>query len=254
MGYTKIVRSGDLVEVYRYGKNLPIHRGRRGTINRDKRNRLPKQRREDSFRRAKVSFRRIVRANLGGNERPTLLTLTMYQKLSYPASVRIFTDFVTRLRKREGAGFRYIAVPEFQKRGAVHWHVLIFGLDDDFAKAERESRYISRLWLHGFVDCVLTDGSPKLAGYLAKYMSKAMRDIRLGSKKAYYASRNIMRPMSVSGHTVSDYIEEIVGVDNYSLHQHEFDTQWLGRCVYQQYQVDNTHAINTNSNIGQGGE
>jgi len=231
----KVIRSGDLIEVYEYAKNLPIRRKVRQPDTYGKRDRRVGPRREDSIRRAAKSFRRIVRANLGGDEPPALFTFTMYQELSYTASVRVFTKFIVRLRRNHGREFRYIVVPEFQKRGAVHWHALFWGISHEIAKTETETRYIARLWLAGFCDGLITDGHPKLAGYLSKYMSKAMHDIRLGGKKAYYASRNILRPMCVSSANVVEYLSEIVGVDNSPLHTHEFDTQWLGRAIYKQY-------------------
>lgn len=248
MGYTKIIQSGTLLEVYRYEKNLPIRRSvPRQNTDRKRNNRITK-RSFDSVRRAARAFRRIVRSNLVGNDVPSLFTFTMYQKLSYSTSVRIFTRFAARLRRVCGGEFRYIAVPEFQKRGAVHWHVLIWGLSA-YAKNERATRRISRLWQRGFVDCVITDGHPKLSGYLAKYMSKTMSDIRLGGKKAYYASRNILRPMSNSsgnGSIQAVFDEHIIpSVDNL-LTTHEFSTQWLGRAIYQSYRLEH-YACKTDS-------
>jgi len=253
MGHTKIIRSGNLIEVYQYEKSIPVRRKFRQPDTYRKGSRGSRPRSADSLRRASKVFRRIVRANLVGDEHPSLFTFTMYQKLSYGASVRIFTRFIVRLRRDYGGEFRYIAVPEFQQRGAVHWHVLIWGLPPHLAcvgyytkygfreectedrQCERKTRYFARLWLTGFCDGIFTDGSPQLAGYLAKYLSKTMSDIRLSGKKAYYASRNILRPMCVSSANLSQYFGEIIGVDNSPLHIHEFNTQWLGRAIYKQY-------------------
>jgi len=245
--------------VYQYEKNLPIRKKQRQPDSYRKGNRGNRPRREDSIRRAARSFRRIVRSNLGGDAKPALLTLTMHQKLSYASSVTIFSKFAVRLRRLYGVGFRYIAVPEFQKRGAVHWHILIWGLPDHVAcqgyfegrgkyrhfaetcaetrSCERSTRFIQRLWLRGFCDCIETDGSVKLSGYLAKYLSKTMRDIRLRGKRAYYASRNIMRPMSVSGHVVAQFLDVLVDVDKSPLHSREFETEWLGKCHYKIYEL-----------------
>lgn len=238
MGYTKLIRSGDILEVYRYEKNLPIRRRIRKQDTYQKRRNKITTRSPDSVRRAKKSFFRIVRSNLIPDQPPALLTLTMSQNLPYAASSRIFTRFAAKL-SRYHKGIRYIAVPEFQKRGAVHWHIILWGLNEKI-QTESETRYISRIWLRGFVDGLITDGSPKLAGYLAKYMSKAMQDIRLGGKKAYYSSHNILRPMSVSSgnESIQNFYQEhlMPGVDNL-LTEREFDTEWLGRCHYQQFKA-----------------
>jgi len=121
MGYTKVVQSGTMLEVYEYEKNLPIRtRNSRRTHINYSRARIIRTRSADSVRRAARAFRRIVRSNLTGDVPPALFTFTMYQKLSYELSVKAFSEFIIRLRKREGREFKYIAVPEFQKRGAVH--------------------------------------------------------------------------------------------------------------------------------------
>jgi len=240
MGYTKIIRSGDLLEVYKYEKNLPIRRKARSKRAESAREEYfgARPRNADSIRRATKSFRRIVRSNLVGPVPPTLFTLTMYQKLSYRTSSRIFTKFIARLRRIRGSSFRYIAVPEFQSRGAVHWHLLMWGFYEE-AKSERTTRYFSRLWQRGFVDCLTTDGHPKLSGYLAKYMSKTMSDIRLGGQRAYYTSHNVLRPMYTASGNLSIqevYKEELIPVDNL-LTTYEFNTQWLGRCNYQSFRL-----------------
>jgi len=83
---------------------------------------------------------------------------------------------------------------------------------------------------------VPTDGSDKLATYLGKYMSKQLLDERLLAEKAYMYSRNCLRSVSLSGRSISDVAKEQLGVDNSMLQVvKEFDTLWLGRCVYKKY-------------------
>jgi len=84
---------------------------------------------------------------------------------------------------------------------------------------------------------VPTDGSPKLAGYLSKYMSKAMHDDRLGGKRAFLASRGIMRPMLYKSPLVVAHAREILGVDIELLTERTYSTEWLGQGNYQVYKV-----------------
>jgi len=237
MGYTKVIQSGDLTEIYEYERNLPVIKRKTRVAQRDstgkRSDRRFSSRNPADIRRSRKKFVRIVRANLRGNERPALLTFTMLQELSLRTSVRLFTKFIDRLRKRYGTEFRYIAVPEFQKRGAVHFHVLMWGLGH-LCEKERTTRHFARLWACGFVDSHPTDGSPKLAGYLGKYMSKCMRDLRLRGEKAYYTSRNALRPLSYGSGSLHSYLEYVIPSFPPS-HQHEFDTEWLGRCIYKSY-------------------
>jgi len=255
MGYIKIYQSGNTTEVYEYEKNCFPHAQHRRKTPHGTRYPRHARRTEASVRRARRSFTRLVRANLIGTRMPLLLTLSMYQVLPYPASVRIFTDFATKLRRLHGETFRYIAVPEFQKRGATHWHVLLWGLPIETGcvgyfinkprkqffctswqegRCECATRNLARLWLRGFSDAIQTDGHDKLATYLAKYMQKAMHDQRLVGKKAYYASRNCVRPLSAGANSLDQYLSDIV-IPSELVNQREFSTLWLGKCNYKIY-------------------
>ena len=140
------------------------------------------------------------------------------------------------MRYEEGQDFRYIAVPEFQKRGSVHFHLMVWGLAKEKVKSERDKRYFAKIWSYGFLDVMQTDGSDKLAGYLAKYMAKSFIDKRLVSKKAYMASRNVRRSSSVSNFP-KDLLKMIVRKGS-KVYQKDFQTQWLGSCRYQVYNND----------------
>jgi len=269
--YTKFIKSGDVIEIYQYEKD-PTSTGCRKRVQPEtgvKRLRVARNRRPDNVRRLRRGFVRLVRANTTTDNPPALITLTMRAIVSIEEASPYLTVFFQTLRKNHGTGFRYIAVPEFQKRGAVHYHCLVWGLPDDiifnetpyvawckktyrqhslvrryvewcFEKSfdpreSRGTRYLQACWARGFVDCVPTDGSPKLAGYLAKYMSKAMQDERLGGKRAYYPSRNVLRPMLANTAQFLDHSKLIWGVDNELITSREFDTVWLGRCLYRMY-------------------
>lgn len=255
-----MIESGNVTEVFKYEKDKRIYRRKRKKDTYYRRMRDPEPRREDNIRRARQSFKRLVRSNLDGIEAPALFTFTMYQVVPIGASCVAFSECVNRLRRAIGSRFRYIAVPEFQKRGAVHWHVLIWGLPSDWAcrgswskigrywrfkheceagrQCERRTRRISRLWGLGFVDGIVTDGSLKLAGYLAKYMSKAMHDTRLGRKRAYNTSRNSLRPVSFTvekGAAIGFLPSYLMDGDNF-LRERQYTTEWQGRVIYQIYE------------------
>jgi len=87
----------------------------------------------------------------------------------------------------------------------------------------------------GFVDVVQTDGSPKLASYLAKYMSKAVQDYRILRAKAYVSSRNCLRSVSIQNEAVFDLFREKLTVDKKLAREKEYGTKWLGRCIYKLY-------------------
>lgn len=231
--YVKIIKSGNLIEQWEYEKEPVVRKQRRFKVNIKRSGRS-----WANLERSRKAFYRLVRANLTGDARPALLTLTMYQNYGIAYSYKCFTAYIRRLRDSSIIGqFRYITVPEFQKRGAVHFHCLIWGITDDIIDNERSTRLLQSRWLYGFLDITRTDGSPKLAGYLSKYMSKAMQDIRLMAQKGYTASRNIMRPMCLNTPTQISYKEDIIGLStHYQLDkQYSFNTKWLGKANYKSY-------------------
>lgn len=243
MGHVKVVQSGKILEMYEYEKEiqpkLHIRRKRKDIEAPAKRY---KYRRSDNAKRMQKSFVRLVRANLVGDDRPALFTLTNYENVSFERGVATLTVFVSRLRKLFGKGFRYIAVPEFGRKNTqrLHFHVMMWGLPDDLVKNERYNRYFQNIWQAGYVDCISTDGSIKLAGYLGKYLSKSMFDDRITGKKAYSVSRNALRPVSLSFKTAISHSEAIWGVDLSTavpLHSYEFGTKWLGKGRYKIFQI-----------------
>lgn len=239
MPYTKLVRAGDLVEEYTY-QYEPDYKALKKPRERIKRYYTHK-RTEANIKASRKSFHRLVRSNLGFGRVPILITLTYAENVEdIDISNKELNLFGKRLRRAFGNDISWISVPEFQKRGAVHYHMLLFGVSFDYVKQERSTRYIASLWGKGFVDVISTDGSPKLATYLAKYMSKALQDIRLIGKRGYSASHNVMRPVSLNTPFQIAFARdnwEIGGVDNPPTKERKYDTKWLGRCDYKQYLI-----------------
>jgi len=260
VAYTKVIQSGSLAEQWTYERAPSPKR----LLNRKPRIRrvFRTERRADSITKCRNSFRRLVRANLSVNSAPALLTLNTGAILGIEEGYKAFTRLGQSLRYHFGKEVTWIAVPEFQKRGAVHFHVLIWGLPEEmpcvFSKqfyydktgkkhrkhvcpkerdCERHNRRIAPLWAIGYADIMQTDGGPKLSSYLAKYMSKAMHDKRLLGKKGYSASRNVMRPVSLNTSLQISYFKEDWGLDvNTPIAlQKEYATMFLGRCVYKSY-------------------
>ncbi len=250
MGYTKIIQSGDLIEKYEYEKPPPERVPRKvkpgriapwsDQLTEERRADCIHKRRISSINRCRQSFFRLVRANLHAGA-PILLTLTMLDIVDLRTAYACYHEFGQRLRRIIGKNTSWIAVPEFQKRDAVHFHVLIWNLPHEYIETEPDTRRIQNLWRAGYVDLVQTDGSPKLATYLAKYMSKAMQDPRLLGQKAYSASRNILRPVSFNTQTSVNTACEVWGITDETKPEYdrEFDTKWMGKCRYTSYSIQN---------------
>lgn len=128
--------------------------------------------------------------------------------------------------------FVYLAVIEFQKRGAVHYHFLC---NLPFIK----SKEIEKIWGHGFIKIRKIKHVTNLGAYFCKYLHKDMTDKRLFGKKKYFCSENIERPTEV-------HDNEIVGklMEQYELQDMEpnyetrFTNEYTGEVVYRQFRVE----------------
>jgi len=235
--YTKLVQSGHVVETYQYERSPSAKLQFKQRKKRHK-DALRRPRRMDNQVALRNKFRRIVLSNLVGGALPYFITFTFKENEDdIHVAYAWLRQFHQKMRSSFGKDFSYIVVPEFQKRGAVHFHGLYFGLPVS-ALLERETRFIAKLWGLGFVDLMQTDGSQKISSYLSKYMLKAVLDKRLSGQKGFVTSRNIKRPVSSTGFlTMTSYLDEIVGVDNYPVLSREYDTMWLGRCNYKLFNL-----------------
>ena len=139
MGYNKIISYGNTLELYEYEKDVFTYKGTiinswerklddkdLGIDGEDTLSERKLGKRQDNARRASLDFRRIVASNLGGSSRPLLITLTYRDNFTdLKKSYRHLSSFIQSLRHKYGKDFRYVCVPEFQTRGAVHYHALL---------------------------------------------------------------------------------------------------------------------------------
>lgn len=152
------------------------------------------ERRADNLASARSSLRRLIEANATAwPERCKFITYTFAKNVrDYDAAMHEWRNFSRRLTERFGPQ-KYIAVVEFQKRGAVHYHVLhftipfVYGLKHELAK----------LWGQGFVKIKALTKIRNVASYVSKYLRKATVDSRLSRKKAYFTSRGLVLPYVV---------------------------------------------------------
>lgn len=127
--------------------------------------------------RAKTNLIARVLHNFWDVDKLTFLTLTFRENLKdIRQANKIFNRFMDYLSKRQ-KGIMWVVIYEYQKRGAVHFHMLI---DEHFDQEE-----IRRWWdkKHNLgtqfklKHCTKQNGSHKaVALYLSKYMSKSSND------------------------------------------------------------------------------
>lgn len=134
---------------------------------------------EDGVRRAASRARKQVFELCACNDFDLFFTLTLNKELidryDYKAAVRKFGQWADNQVRRRG--FKYVAVPELHKDGAVHFHGLCNSeavrLVDSGKKSKGQTVYNLPGWRLGFTTAISLYGERNAAAhYVAKYISK----------------------------------------------------------------------------------
>lgn len=129
----------------------------------------------------------------------SFLTLTFSENIKdIDIANQCFNSWLTLIR-RYFPDFAYLCVPEFQKRGAVHYHLLsnleVGGPLLPFQN-EKKKMYDVKFWRYGFTsafDLKLANDRFNVSLYVCKYLYKDIDD-RLFSRKKVMHSRNLQLP------------------------------------------------------------
>lgn len=129
----------------------------------------------------------------------SFLTLTFSENIKdIDIANQCFNSWLTLIR-RYFPDFAYLCVPEFQKRGAVHYHLLSnleVGGSLLPVQNEKKKMYDVKFWRYGFTsafDLKLADDRFNVSLYVCKYLYKDIDD-RLFSRKKVMHSRNLQLP------------------------------------------------------------
>ncbi|MBP1154850.1 MULTISPECIES: hypothetical protein [unclassified Paenibacillus] len=138
------------------------------------------QNRNKTLQKAKSKIRRLIRTY----KLFRFVTLTFAENMDETrAADHEFRKFMKRLQRRYSE-FKYIAVREFQDRGAIHYHLAV----NSFIP----QRLLSELWGQGFVWIEKKKGKDdRLANYLVKYITKHANDERLQGVHSYLCSHGL---------------------------------------------------------------
>lgn len=201
----KVVVSGNVVEVYEYENSVLYGykdtkkslKGRNSVANAEDK----EKNREKVLSRARKDLRRTINANI--QEYSKFLTLTFadnVQDLDYANNE--FKKFIKRLNYHYGIKVKYSAVIEFQKRGAIHYHVILYNLTQ---KVDVGS--LQDIWNQGFIKINSIKDVDNVGAYVCKYMTKTDDDRLLG-RKMYFNSRGLNKPQEIKE---SEIVSALVG-------------------------------------------
>ena len=144
-----------------------------------------------SSRRAKRRIRHAAHQIVADH----MLTLTYRaNQTDIKQAWKDFRKFSAMMRKKYGNQWAYVIVPEYQERGAVHFHLALHG----FWPVTVLRHYWRKVIGEGNVDMKYFKtgarvSTGKMASYLAKYVGKAIGNGQLNAK-SYNVSQGIKSP------------------------------------------------------------
>lgn len=196
---SKFVISGKFVESYNYGNPYKVGKPRprykpqnAPVLNRKLKTGIIRTSRADNVLRTKKALKRMVNSNPDLNK---FLTLTFAEnQKDWKIANGEFRKFIKRC-SRKYKNFKYIAVPEFQKRGAIHFHLVC---NINYLSIQQLDG-LRILWRNGWIDLKRIDKLENVGAYMAKYMTKQNCDSRFFHKKKFFRSLRLMLPQIIQG-------------------------------------------------------
>lgn len=181
---------------------------------------------------------------------PKFLTLTFKDNISdVELANKEFTNFNKRLSyylfKVNKNVLKYLCVPEFQKRGAIHYHVIYFNLPyTDFYQ-------LKKVWGKGsiYIEGV-KDNIDDYAKYVAKYINKTnskseenyqvYKEKNLLNQKRYFCSRGLNRPdvykLQVN-ETLYKSLKKLL--NQFHVDEYEYSNEFIGDVIQNRYEINN---------------
>ena len=247
---SRIIVSGNVVEITTYERGYfknyhevkKIGRSSKYTTDEDK-----ALNREKVLQRARSRVRRLACANPQLNKFFTLTFADNITDLKYANNQ--FCNFIKRLNryltKMHKDKVQYIAVVEFQERGAVHYHLLC---NLPYISANK----LQEIWKNGFVKINKIDDVDNVGAYVTKYMSKDNADERLIGNRCYFTSQGLQEPITIEDNEIETTIEHLLLSGDIELqkgpYKKTFDNEQLGSIEYTQLTLVkplNTDLINS---------
>lgn len=246
---TKYVISGDIIERFVYEKNQFKGFESHNKKGKNKNGLNTSENRAISLNRA----RKIVIRTINSNPCLTkFLTLTFEENITdLDYANNEFKKWVKRVNynvfKTKKSMMKYVAVIEFQKRGAVHYHILC-------NLPYIDSNELAKVWGHGFIRINKIKGDIKRFGssecdnvgaYVCKYMTKDNDDPRLENRNCYLMSRNLDKPQEIFvGNDEKDLLEQVYDLDDiFTCLTHKvnfastYTNEYTGTVIYNQFNL-----------------
>lgn len=238
----KTAISGNIIETYEFEEEFWQGKLPQSFTKSSKRIKAKNGKRtERSFFHAQTRLKKKINCNadLANNElRPRFVTLTFRENITDIKKANYeHTKFIRKFKyflktKKGVVKLAYVAVIEFQKRGAVHYHILFFNLP--YFKNMYD--VMEKLWGNGWVISKKIDKVKNLGSYVCKYMTKDINDERLYGHKCYFASKNLKKPREIYNESAVRFVAEFMPKE-IKPYEKVMQTNNRGSYVYRRYNM-----------------
>lgn len=244
---TKLVKSGNHLELYTYQKTM--YRGYFKKKNKKKTekkqtdffafgnsrfslvNELQEhERRQDNLTRTRRNIKRLINAN---PDMDKFITLTFANNVQDIDNANYeFKKFIQKLKYHyNNDDLKYLAVIEFQKRGAVHFH---FVSNLPFISAFR----LEKIWGNGFIKVNKIKNCDNLGAYLSKYLGKETNQLLYKKKKFFYSKNTLDKPLEIINKTAIDIIFKAYKIkEDIPKFSKKFYSDFAGIVQYSYYKI-----------------
>jgi len=239
----RVVKCGSIIEKYEYATPYFYNFGKTASSNVPEKETGIDESRTDNIERARRKIKRLINSNVFVyGFHPIFVTYTFAENITNVRQANaFFKKHHDNLRRRiVGRSVRYLAVPEFQKRGAVHYHAVYFdlpfisGIKDIFASS----------WGQGYVQIKAVKHVKNIGAYVSKYFSKNWFERKDKGAKCYFSTDGLFQPETLHGIKALDFME---GAGIMTLeHEQTFFSDKYGQIHYQQLKLSQIYANSSN--------
>ncbi|OGF63110.1 hypothetical protein A2662_02380 [Candidatus Giovannonibacteria bacterium RIFCSPHIGHO2_01_FULL_45_33] len=251
----KLTISGSVVELLEFS---PVTRKNHRTFNPDELEKRKETKRlynagietpdkdktASSVARSKASVRRIVYANAwawkdknGYIIPPKFFTLTFKENIQdLKTANRFLSEYIQKLNYRFkpilAQPLKYVCVPEFQQRGAIHYHIVLFNFPfmDHVFKKLRDAWGGDRIHLKTIQR---KSDVHDVTFYVSKYITKQAIDGRFWGQKRYFASRDIKKSVILKDDIAIEMVCQVI--QPYERYKTVYNVPYCGDVRYWSY-------------------
>lgn len=248
----RIKITGFIIEISQYGKDLLLSyhpkKNKEIEIEKNIEELTEKEKRAKNLRAKKTKIIDLINSNAyqwvsrkGKIYKPIFLTLTFAKNIiDLDYANNEFKKFIKRLgyeiKGQKYSFLKYIAVVEFQERGAIHYHVIFFNLP----YMENIYDRFRALWMHGSSNIKSVRSVKNIGWYMAKYLTKSGNGDRLEFRKHYFTSKGLKKPDIIWLEEVIDMIKSMLPEEARTNREPiKFSTDYMGDIERNYYNIKN---------------